>query len=144
MHLYRKCWFDLFKEQFISLFWPIDGHWCLEMPFIVYSILKQCWSVGYVSLLTLSFINLQSWDYNRELYRPRRKCISKEVGWWTKWIPPLGTKKCLTKQENQTGHACIVRHTVHSFILIFFNMLKSWFYSIERQRRTKPPTWMTE
>ena len=29
---------------------------CLELPFIVYSILKQCWSVGYVSLLTLSFI----------------------------------------------------------------------------------------
>ena len=29
----------------------------MELPFIVYSILKQCWSVGYVSLLTLSFIN---------------------------------------------------------------------------------------
>ena len=28
----------------------------MELPFIVYSILKQCWSVGYVSLLTLSFI----------------------------------------------------------------------------------------
>ena len=28
----------------------------MELPFIVYSLLKQCWSVGYVSLLTLSFI----------------------------------------------------------------------------------------
>ena len=28
----------------------------MELPFIVYSILKQCWSVGYVNLLTLSFI----------------------------------------------------------------------------------------
>ena len=36
------------------LFCPIACH--LELPFIIYSILKQCWSVGYVSLLTLSFI----------------------------------------------------------------------------------------
>ena len=28
----------------------------MELPFVVYSILKQCWSVGHVSLLTLSFI----------------------------------------------------------------------------------------
>ena len=36
----------------------------MELLFIVYSILKQCWSVGYVSLLTLSFIiikNFSSW-----------------------------------------------------------------------------------
>ena len=51
MHFYRKCWFDLFK-----VFCPIARHYCSELPFIVYSILKQCWSVGYVSLLTLSFI----------------------------------------------------------------------------------------
>ena len=68
----RKCWFNLFKEQLISLlkiwpklfcetkmnlvFCPITRHLCLELPFIVYSIFKQCWSVGYVSLLTLSFM----------------------------------------------------------------------------------------
>ena len=34
--------------------YPQDILNCLELPFIVYSILKQCWSVGYVSLLTLS------------------------------------------------------------------------------------------
>ena len=28
----------------------------MELPFVVYSILKQCWRVGYVSFLTLSFI----------------------------------------------------------------------------------------
>ena len=27
----------------------------MELPFVVYSILKQCWSVGYVNLLNLSF-----------------------------------------------------------------------------------------
>ena len=53
---YKKCWFYLFKEQFISLFCPMAHS--LELPFIVYSTLKQCWSVGYVSLLTLSFILL--------------------------------------------------------------------------------------
>ena len=42
-----------------SNFCPIARPQCLELPFIVYSILKQCWSVGYVSLLTLSFIVLQ-------------------------------------------------------------------------------------
>ena len=51
---YKKCWFYLFKEQFISLFCPIAHS--LKLSFIVYSTLKQCWSVGYVSLLTLSFI----------------------------------------------------------------------------------------
>ena len=57
MHFYRKCWFDPFEEQFISPFFcPIARHLCLGLPFILYSILKQCWSVGYVSLLTLSFI----------------------------------------------------------------------------------------
>ena len=30
----------------------------MELAFIVYSILKQCWRVGYVSLLTLSFIKI--------------------------------------------------------------------------------------
>ena len=42
----------------------IAGHLCLELPFIVYSILKQCWSVGYVSLLTLSFIKLAKLKHN--------------------------------------------------------------------------------
>ena len=42
----------------------ISGHLCLELPFIVYSILKQCWSVGYVSLLTLSFIKLAKLKHN--------------------------------------------------------------------------------
>ena len=32
----------------------------MELSFLVYSILKQCWSVGYVSLLTLSFISSMS------------------------------------------------------------------------------------
>ena len=45
-----------FEEQLYPLFCPIARHECLELPFIVYRILKQCWSVGYVSFLTLSFI----------------------------------------------------------------------------------------
>ena len=44
------------RSNLYPLFCPIARHICLELPFIVYSILKQCWSVGYVSLLTLSFI----------------------------------------------------------------------------------------
>ena len=59
------CRYAFLKEIMIWSFWggiyipffcPIARHKCLELPFIVYSILKQCWSVGYVSLLTLSFI----------------------------------------------------------------------------------------
>ena len=61
------CRYAFLKEIMIWSFWggiyipffcPIARHKCLELPFIVYSILKQCWSVGYVSLLTLSFIIL--------------------------------------------------------------------------------------
>ena len=48
----------LLRGNLHPLFCPIARHLCLELPFIVYSILKQCWSVGYVSLLTLSFICL--------------------------------------------------------------------------------------
>ena len=44
----------LLRSNLYPLFCPIACH--LELPFIIYSILKQCWSVGYVSLLTLSFI----------------------------------------------------------------------------------------
>ena len=44
---------DPFEEQFIS---PFLSDCPSLMPFIVYSILKHCRSVGYVSLLTLSFI----------------------------------------------------------------------------------------
>ena len=39
---------------------PIVRHKWLELPLVVYIILRQCWSVGYVSLLNLSFI--RSWD----------------------------------------------------------------------------------
>ena len=45
----------LLRSNLYPLFCPIARHLCLELSFIVYSILKQCWSVGYVSLLTLSF-----------------------------------------------------------------------------------------
>ena len=37
-------------------FCSIAPHKCSELPFMMCSILKQCWSVGYLSLLTLSFI----------------------------------------------------------------------------------------
>ena len=76
MHFYRKCWFDLFKEQFnISLlnfgqnyFVQLRWNWfsvrlpssnaCNYLLFVVYSIFKLCWSSGCVSLLTLSFSNV--------------------------------------------------------------------------------------
>ena len=75
MHFYRECWFDLFKEQFISILnfgqnylsilcvsfitnllpdWPIPPF--IMVICIMCSILKQWWSVGYLSLLTFSFI----------------------------------------------------------------------------------------
>ena len=38
------------------VFCPIAHHYCMELPFIEYSNLKQWWSMGYASLLTLSFI----------------------------------------------------------------------------------------
>ena len=44
--------------QMKLVFCPIACHSCLELPFIVYSILRQCLSVGYLSLLTLSFIEI--------------------------------------------------------------------------------------
>ena len=40
-----------------TAFCPIARHLFLDLPLIVYSLLKQCWIVGYVSLLTFSFIN---------------------------------------------------------------------------------------
>ena len=71
MHSYRKCWFDLFKEQFIShlnfgqncfaqLRWnwfsvrlPVTYAWnCHSLCTAFSSILER----GYVSLLTLSFM----------------------------------------------------------------------------------------
>ena len=44
------------ENQMELVFCSIAPHLCLELPFVVYSILQQCWSVGYMSLLTLSFI----------------------------------------------------------------------------------------
>ena len=46
----------LFRSNLFPFFCPIARHLCLELPIIVYNILKHCWSVGYMSLLTLSFI----------------------------------------------------------------------------------------
>ena len=34
---------------------PIANHLCMALPLLMCSIVKQCWSVGYVSLLTRSF-----------------------------------------------------------------------------------------
>ena len=57
MHFYRKCWFDPFEEQFISPLFPDCPSLMLGIAIhCIYNILKQCWSVGYVSLLTFSFI----------------------------------------------------------------------------------------
>ena len=47
-------YFVQFRWNWFSVLLPVTNTW--ELPFVVYSILKQCWSVGYVSLLTLSFI----------------------------------------------------------------------------------------
>ena len=54
----------LLRSNLYPLFCPIARLYCLELPFIVYSILKLCWSVGYVSLLTLSFICECFCDWN--------------------------------------------------------------------------------
>ena len=51
------------------VFCPIACHLCLELPFVVYSILKQCWSVGYVSLLTHYFICIWIWIYFKRFKR---------------------------------------------------------------------------
>ena len=40
-----------------TVFCLIAHHLCLELPFVVCSILKQCWSVGYVSYLAHSFFH---------------------------------------------------------------------------------------
>ena len=67
MHFYRKCWFDLFRSNLYS-FWTLakiilcnsdETGFLSDCPSLMLgiAILKQCWSVGYVSLLTLSFIN---------------------------------------------------------------------------------------
>ena len=40
----------------ITIFCPIAHYLCMALLFVMCSIVKECWSVGYVSLLTLSFI----------------------------------------------------------------------------------------
>ena len=40
----------------IMIFCLIAHHFCMALPFIMCSIVKQCWNIGYKSLLTLSFI----------------------------------------------------------------------------------------
>ena len=49
------------------VFCPIACHLCLELLFVVYSILGQCGSVGYVSLLTLSFISSLNHHYDNHM-----------------------------------------------------------------------------
>ena len=63
----------------------------MELPFIVYSILKQCWSVGYVSLLTLSFIvylldkKIIIWTPRNQRYISEWLCILIHISIKTSW-----------------------------------------------------------
>ena len=101
MHFYRKCWFDLFRSNLYP-FWTLAKiilcnsdetgflsdcpSLMLGMPFVVYSILKQCWSVAYVSLLTLSFISINS-PYFSKISRgwPPEPLLPRE------WVTPSRT-----------------------------------------------------
>ena len=88
------CRYAFLQEMLIWSFWgaiyipfflrlPVNNAWNCHS----YSILKQCWSVGYVSLLTLSFI--WSWYINRLLKygplvfrKPQLKNCQKEKCWY--------------------------------------------------------------
>ena len=65
---YQECWFDLFEEQFISPF--LSDCLSLMLGIAIHckqnsqAILEQFWSVGYVSLLTFSFIKLCHFEFS--------------------------------------------------------------------------------
>ena len=52
-HIHELKWWRSCVSDYDFLF---NRHHYLWLPFIMCSTFKQCWSVGYVSLLTLSFI----------------------------------------------------------------------------------------
>ena len=62
-----KCYTDLiiinrlcvsdYNWYLIIIFCPIVHHLCMTLPFIICSVVNQCWCVGYESLFTLSFIS---------------------------------------------------------------------------------------
>ena len=51
------------------IFCPIAHHLCMTLPFIICSVVNQCWCVGYESLFTLPFISNDfasvKWHYCR-------------------------------------------------------------------------------
>ena len=60
------------RWKWFSVRLPVTN--ALELLFVVYSILKQCWSVGYVSLVNLSFIS-----YKEYFFRVRRLKVEKDL-----------------------------------------------------------------
>ena len=71
MNFYRKCWFDPFEEQFISPF--LSDCPSLMLGIAIHCI--QCWRVGYVSLLTHSFIKKYFFPISNKLF----VCISVTI-----------------------------------------------------------------
>ena len=111
----------------------------MELPFIgiVYSILKQCWSVGYVSLLTLSFIfplliqyrlRIQSKCSCRILKSTQVRLVSSNVHslhWAIFW--PLTSRKCeiiFIKMEACSINVCntyaYILYGVYFYIAVAF------------------------
>ena len=99
----------------------------MELPFIVYSILEQCWSVGYVSLLTLSFIISLV-----EFY----KCI-----FWANVIDFENFKTVVVIIFLESFHPwkyCKVSHTTLTISLSFFKILSLFhFFIINQQSKIK-------
>ena len=91
------------------VFCLIARHYCLELPFIVYSILKQCWSVGYVSLLTLSFVSGNSVEWFQ------RSCTDKlfHFGQISKF--KIGRQKTPRKNYCEYAHLHIVSFITTQF-----------------------------
>ena len=96
------CRYAFLQEMLIWAFWgaiyipfflrlPVTNAWNSHS----YSILKQCWSVGYVSLLTLFFNSFGLWRYWRST-----RC--KETWTFHLNIPDIYPSRCV-QLEKKTG-----------------------------------------
>ena len=104
--------------QYSIMIFYLNAHdQCMTLPFAICSIVKQCWSMGYVSLLTLSFMkqefefihvhsNLASGNFIC-LIKPMKSSLKvlgvyrlDEVDEAYKSISPLHTKLMDLKKEN--------------------------------------------
>ena len=124
------CRYAFLQEMLIWSFWgaiyipfflqlPVTNAWNCHS----YSILKQCWSVGYVSLLTLSFISPSDGTLNGA------PCSS--VGWDVKWCPVfLATLKTVSLGLKKSRLLRATRETsqFHNSS-IFFNSMMLYIFT---------------